>query len=437
MPAAAPVALRRATFPEAVLDVLRRLADAGHRSWLVGGCVRDVLLRRVRAAADFDLATPATPEQVMAIFPRVIPTGVAHGTVTVLAGKEKVEVTTFRGEGAYVDGRRPESVTFLTDLEEDLARRDFTMNAMAYDPLGREFRDPWRGREDLRRRRIRAVGTAADRFAEDGLRPMRAVRFAAQLGYALEPSTHAAIAPALPVVRKVAVERISEELGKLLVAPHADRGLQLLAGTGLLEVVLPAVASLGPRAVAHAIQVVRRVPPDLTVRLAALLHGVAPDVAWTVLSALRQPRRVADEVAALLRAHACPATVRSPIPERPAEVRRYISTVGPARIPAQLALLGADAAALPPRTRAAFQREVKKLHAAVDAVLAARPPLAAGDLALDGRAVTAALGGTPGPHVGEALRHLLDRVLEDPGLNTASALEAELLQWWAGRPARL
>lgn len=435
--AATPVALARASFPEAVLEVLRGLAAAGHRSWLVGGCVRDVLLRRTRAGADFDLATPATPREVQAIFPRVIPTGIEHGTVTVLAGKEKVEVTTFRGEGAYLDGRRPETVTFLTDLEEDLARRDFTMNAMAYDPLAREFRDPWRGREDLRRKRIRAVGRAAERFAEDGLRPMRAVRFAAQLGYTLEAETHAAIPGALDVVRKVAVERISDELGKLVVAPYADRGLLLLAETGLLEIVLPALHARGRRALSHAARVVRRAPPDPGVRLAALLHAVPAEEARTILGQLRYPNRVAEEAAALVRAHACPSTGRPALPVTPEEVRRFVASVGSARIGAQLALLAAEASALEPRRRAPFQREVKKLHAAVEAVLAARPPLTPGDLALDGRAVTAVLGGVPGPHVGEALRHLLDRVLADPTLNTASTLEEELRQWWARRAARL
>src|SRR5512144_2182764 len=181
-----PAALARARFPEPILDVLRTLGAAGHRSWLVGGAVRDLLLHRPRTATDFDVATPARPEEVTRLFRRVIPTGVEHGTVTVLARGEPVEVTTFRGEGAYVDGRRPESVTFLEDLEEDLARRDFTMNALAYDPLAKEFRDPFGGKADLEKRRIKAVGEPAARFGEDGLRPMRAVRFLAQLGFELD-----------------------------------------------------------------------------------------------------------------------------------------------------------------------------------------------------------------------------------------------------------
>src|SRR5512146_3397139 len=146
-----PTALVRArnSLPAPLLDVLRRLDEAGHRSWIVGGAVRDLLLHRPREAADFDVATPATPQQVTALFPKVVPTGIEHGTVTVVARGIAVEVTTFRGEGRYVDGRRPESVTFHTDLEADLERRDFTMNALAWDPLGREFRDPHGGRADI------------------------------------------------------------------------------------------------------------------------------------------------------------------------------------------------------------------------------------------------------------------------------------------------
>ena len=142
-----PAALAKATFPAPVLEVLRRLGEAGHRSWLVGGAVRDLLLQRQRPAKDFDVATPARPEDVVRIFSRVIPTGIEHGTVTVLSQGEPVEVTTFRGEGPYLDGRRPESVTFHQDLEADLSRRDFTMNALAFDPLAVEFRDPHGRRE--------------------------------------------------------------------------------------------------------------------------------------------------------------------------------------------------------------------------------------------------------------------------------------------------
>jgi tRNA nucleotidyltransferase (CCA-adding enzyme) len=433
MPFRVPVALTRAVFPEPVLGVLRALDAAGHRSWLVGGAVRDLLLGRRREGLDFDLATPATPDEVSRIFPRVIPTGIEHGTVTVLVGKEKVEVTTFRGEGAYVDGRRPESVTFHRDLEADLARRDFTVNALAFDPIGAEFRDPFRGRADLRARVIRAVGDPAERFGEDGLRPMRALRFAAQLGFSLHPPTRAAIAGAIENVRRVSSERISEELGKLLVAPHAEDALHLLRRTGLLEAILPAVAALAPRALDHVLRVVPRAPARLEARLAALLHRTRPDDARAVALDLRYARRVSDEVAALVAGHACVLDGLVPAPETPAEVRRWMAAVGPARAAAVLELRDAEAAAAPPSRRARLRAEVRRFRVRVAEVTAARPALATSELALDGGAVMRFLEIPPGPSVGEALRHLLDRVLEEPALNNRAALEVELSRWWRAR----
>jgi tRNA nucleotidyltransferase (CCA-adding enzyme) len=432
-----PAALARAALPPAILTVLRTLAAAGHRSWIVGGAVRDVLLGRPRGL-DYDVATPAPPQEVMRLFPKVVPTGIDHGTVTVVLGGEAVEVTTFRGEGAYVDGRRPESVTFHTDLEADLARRDFTMNALAWDPLAPEFRDPFRGRADMARRLIRAVGDPAERFSEDGLRPMRAVRFAAQLGYDLHARTLAAIAPALEVVGKVSVERISEELSRLVVAPHAHRGLALLRSTGLLGVVLPALAAEPPGRLRHAAALVRRLPSEPVLRFAALLHVLGADAAERLLVELRQPRRVSEEVGRLLQAHACRAGGRpSGLPAGGVELRRWVSRVGLERVGALLALAEAEARALPVEAARRARAEVRRVREAVADLQLAPPPLAPQDLALDGRAVMAALGVGPGPHVGEALRHLLDRVLEEPALNEAAALEREVRVWWAARRGSL
>jgi tRNA nucleotidyltransferase (CCA-adding enzyme) len=432
-----PAALARARFPEPVLDVLRRLAAAGHRSWLVGGAVRDLLLERTRTAADFDVATPARPEEVMALFPKVIPTGIDHGTVTVLARGEPVEVTTFRGEEAYLDGRRPSAVTFHADLEADLARRDFTMNALAFDPLGVELRDPFGGQDDLSAGRIRAVGDAGARFGEDGLRPVRGVRFVAQLGFALDPATRAAIPGALQVVRRVAAERLTDELAKLLVAPHAALGLWLLRTTGLLGVVVPPVAALPARAVLHSAVVLRGAPVELPARLAVLLHQAGADAA-AALAGLRVPRRTVDEASALLRAYPCLRARAPALPGgEPAAIRRWLAEVGPPRAPALLALAAAEAQARTFGQRAAAVAQVEALSARIAAVRRTSPPLAVSDLALDGRAVADALGVQPGPHVGEALRHLLDRVLDDPALNEPQALRAELERWWAARAGRL
>ncbi|HZZ82944.1 MAG TPA: tRNA cytidylyltransferase [Anaeromyxobacteraceae bacterium] len=433
-PAGLPPLLARAHLPLPVLDVLRRLGSAGHRSWLVGGAVRDLLLKRRRVTADFDVATPARPEEVMRLFPKVIPTGLEHGTVTVMLGGEQVEVTTFRGEGEYLDGRRPSSVTFHKDLEGDLERRDFTMNAMAFDPVGREFRDPFGGRADMRDRLIRAVGDPGTRFAEDGLRPLRAMRFAAQLGYVLDRETREAIPGALEVVRKVSAERVCEELSRLAVAPHAEAALGLMAATGLLAVVLPELAEAEPAARDHAFAAVGASPPDLAVRLAALFHVIEPARVRPALVRLRFPNRIADGVAQLTREQGCvdagaPAAAAAAASD--VAMRRLLSRLGVEQAHTLADLWRADARASS-RAHAAAGLLASYLRR-LGRVLEARPPLDAADLVLDGAAVMQQLGLPPGRAVGEALRHLLDRVLEEPRLNTRARLVAELTSWWEGR----
>jgi tRNA nucleotidyltransferase (CCA-adding enzyme) len=446
-----PAALARARFPREVLEVLETLGRAGHRSWLVGGAVRDVLLHRRRESADFDVATPATPRDVMALFRKVIPTGLDHGTVTVIPGRAHVEVTTFRGEGEYRDGRRPSSVTFLSDIEGDLARRDFTMNAMAYDPLARDLRDPFGGADDLARRLIRAVGDPVQRFAEDGLRPLRAVRFAAQLGFVLDRATERAIPGSLAVTEKVSAERICEEVSRLLLGRDAARAVVLMERTGLLALVFPGVATLDRTLRQHAFRAVGAARPDrappggvtpLALRLAALLHPIAavepPEVVSRGLRAelvrLRFPTQVAEDVAAIVREHGCFLSLSRPTPlDTDAAARRWLSRVGPRHAPAALALAAVDARALPARPARAAAAELRRRRARVARVHRADPPLTSADLAVDGAGVMSILGIPAGRVVGEALKHLLDRVLADPALNTPDALESELREWWRAR----
>src|SRR5437899_9537421 len=316
------------------MAVLRTLRAAGKQAWIAGGAVRDLL--RGKAADDFDVATDALPEQVVKLFPRVVPTGMQHGTVTVLTAEHKVEVTTFRGEGPYLDGRRPSSVTFLGDIDGDLARRDFTVNAIAWDPIAGVLRDPFSGAEDLRRCRLRAVGDPLDRFREDGLRPLRAVRFASTLRLALDRPTERAIPQALDVFAKVAWERVREELSKLLVrGDPASRGIRLLRRTGLLARIVPELLEgVGFEqnqyhaydVFRHTLRAVDFAPRDLTVRLAALLHDVGKprsaqppeprgehtfykheflgeEMTREILLRLRYPHREVERVALLVREH--------------------------------------------------------------------------------------------------------------------------------------
>ncbi len=446
-PVRPPRALLQASFPTAVVEVLRTLDAAGHRSWLVGGAVRDLLLGRSRGVRDHDVATPARPEQVRALFRKVIPTGIEHGTVTVLQRGTPVEVTTFRGEGEYVDGRRPSSVTFLDDVDQDLARRDFTVNALAYDPLGKAFRDPFGGRADLRRGILRAVGDPAARFAEDGLRPLRAARFAAQLHFRLDPGTAQAIPGALAVATRVSAERTGDELSRLVLAPHARHGLELLATTGLLGVVLPELAALPAEERVHAFEAVRVAPDELTVRLAALLHvlalhepvAAAARRAFGILDRLRFAGQVRDGAAALVLHHGgcLLAQGRPPAPADACEERRWLARVGRARAAAVLALWEADARAVRPLARSRRERAaLRDFRSRLARLERGRPPLSVGELALDGRGVLEVLKVPSGPEVGEALRHLLDRVLDDPRLNTRASLTSELMGWWASRPSR-
>jgi tRNA nucleotidyltransferase (CCA-adding enzyme) len=435
--------------PAEVQAVLRKLRSSGKQAWLAGGAVRD-LLRGV-AAQDFDVATDARPEEVVPLFARVIPTGIQHGTVTVLSGEHKVEVTTFRGEGPYLDGRRPSEVHFLGDIEGDLARRDFTINAMAWDPLDGVLRDPFGGAGDLKRSRLRAVGNAIDRFREDGLRPMRAVRFACTLRLAIEPKTLRAIAATLEVFEKVAMERVHDELVKLLVrgAPPS-RGLRLLQRTGLLKRIAPelleSVHFVQNRwhrwdVWRHTLKSVDFSPPDLIVRLAALLHDVgkprsaapkegAPGehtfydherlgarLAAEMLTRLKFPRKEIDRVALLVAEHNWHY-----LPEwNDATVRRTLARIGPAELPDLWALRRAD---LKARGRAvaeglANQAEAEERFARE---LERSAALKISDLKIDGSRVMEALQLPPGRAVGKVLSGLLDRVLDDPQLNTEESL---------------
>src|SRR5258706_13696986 len=226
----------------AALAVARRLRGAGFQALLAGGCVRDRLLER--PPADFDVATSARPDQVGAVFERVIPLGERFGSVQVRPEPDaSVEVTTFRTEGAYTDGRRPDAVAFGSDPAEDARRRDFTVNALFEDPDTGEILDFVGGAADIGRRVIRAVGDPRERFSEDRLRLLRAVRFAARFGWELDPGTRAAVPDLAPSVASVSAERIREELRRILVGGGAAAGPALLRGAGLLHVVLPEVAA--------------------------------------------------------------------------------------------------------------------------------------------------------------------------------------------------
>ncbi len=386
--------------PAEVLEVIEVLSAAGHRTVLVGGSVRDLLLGKT--PKDFDVATAATPAQVQQRFKRVIPTGIEHGTVTVVLRGHHVEVTTFRAEAEYVDGRRPSKVEFHEDVAADLARRDFTINAIAWDAAN-GLVDPFGGQTDLANRTVRCVRSAMERFLEDGLRPLRAVRFATVLDFTLDPDTEAAIGQTVHVFRKVAGERVNQEFAKILASPHAARGLELLARTSLLAAFFPEAVLANARTLAS-------LPVDEAMRLALLLDGVPR--AKDIVIRLKFPGKVAEATGALVTLRPLPAATSTD-----AELRRWLARVDPSRLEALLAV------------NQALGVTVEPLAARLRAIAATQPPLAARDLALDGQAIMRVLGVGPSRAVGEATRFLVDQVLEEPSRNSVDALSALLKSW--------
>ena len=400
----AALARLRAIVPPTVRQACATLAARGHVAVCVGGAVRDALLGR--DPGDWDVASSALPEEIIAIFPRTIPTGLQHGTVTVLLGHGEarlpVEITTFRGEGEYLDARRPSSVTLGVPLHEDLARRDLVVNAIAYDPIAEQLVDPFGGVADVQAKRLRAVGDPLARFTEDGLRVMRAVRFAATLAFDLEPATEAAIAPALPSLVRVSRERVHDELNKLLGAPQPSRGLVPAQRTGILASILP---ELSPRA--GWLDAIDACPAEpSTVRLAVLLRDVAPAAREPALRRLTFANAVRDRAVKL----AAAAALGDGAAADERLVRRALAAVGRAG--------GAEAAAM---WRGVGRAD---LAALADTILARGDALAASDLVLGGGDLIAALALPRGPAVGKLVAQLVDAVLDEPALNTADALLA-------------
>ncbi len=409
--------IRPDDIPGPVVELCRTLARSGYRGWVVGGSLRDLL--RGRGAADWDLATDATPAQVQALFSRVIPTGIQHGTVTVRHRGKSYEVTTLRGEGAYSDGRRPDRVEFVTEIDQDLARRDFTINALAYDPVAGELVDPFGGLADLERGLIRAVGEPAQRFAEDGLRVLRAARFAATLEFAIEAETEAAIRPTLATFRKVSAERVRDEWLRALGARQPSRAFAVMRRTGILEVTIPELAALDEGRFERALIAVDHSRNDPCSRIAALfwsLRGELTRVAdWLVRYRFTNQERA--RVVRMLEHAAPPGTAAW----SDAEVRRYAQRVGRAFLP-EVTELGVEAVRAYEGRESEAEHAAAKLRGRVERLVGADTPLTPGELALDGRELMEALALAPGPRVGQLLTGLLDRVLEDPSLNTRERL---------------
>lgn len=418
-------------FDPRALRVLERLEQSGHRTVLVGGCVRDRLLGL--APHDYDAATSALPSEILAACGdlRCVETGIAHGTVTVLCDGLPVEVTTFRREGAYSDHRHPDQVAFTSSLEEDLKRRDFTINAMAWGPEG--LTDLFGGREDLARRQVRCVGSPDLRFQEDALRLLRGLRLAAQLDFSIHPDTGSAIRQSLPQLAHVAWERISAEFVRLLCSPAAGRIL-LEFPQAAAQVIPELEACMGfdqrnPHhrydVYTHSIRTLEQVSPTPVLRLAALLHDVGKPPCFSLdgkgIGHFYGHPKVSAQLAeqALLRLRLDNATreravlliARHDLPVEPTRqwVGRWLARLGEDAFFQLMELKEADGLAC--GTPADGREEVRRQAAALARqVLSQRPCLTLKDLAVNGRDAMAA--GLKGPDIGNALRTLLEQTAE-------------------------
>lgn len=440
--------------PKKVKRIISVIESNGYEAYAVGGCVRDSILGR--EPNDWDITTSASPQQVKELFRRTIDTGIKHGTVTVMLDREGFEVTTYRIDGEYEDSRHPKKVTFTSELTEDLKRRDFTMNAMAYNDRD-GLVDVFGGAEDIRNKIIRCVGNPKERFEEDALRMMRAVRFSAQLGYAIEGKTEAAIKEMSDNLKNISAERIQAELIKLLVSPHPDY-LRICYNTGITGVILPEFDrcmeteqnnphhcyTVGE----HILHSLKEVRGDKVLRLAMLFHDmgkpetkftdekeidhfhghakIGESIAKRALHRMRFDNDTVYKVSRLVFYHDYPIEVSAK------SVRRAVNRIGEDIFPYLFDVKRADILAQSgyrKEEKIAWLEEIKNIY---EKVLEDRQCMSLRDLAVTGKDLIVA-GMKSGKEIGEALEELLNIVLDNPKENTRERLMEHVDRMISGR----
>ncbi|MBP5197687.1 MAG: CCA tRNA nucleotidyltransferase [Lachnospiraceae bacterium] len=438
--------------PDKAKLILDKLTAAGYEAYVVGGCVRDSVLGRI--PGDWDITTSARPEEVKALFDRTVDTGIEHGTVTVMLGKEGFEVTTYRLDGKYEDGRHPMEVTFTPSLEEDLKRRDFTINAMAYNPDA-GLVDLFGGMQDIERGLIRCVGKATERFNEDALRIMRAVRFAAQLGYDIDPETAKAIEDLAENLKKISAERIRVELTKLIDSDHPEI-LKRAWELGITKVILPEFDRMmeteqnNPHHIytvgEHSLIAMKNIKNDRYLRLTMLFHDigkplvkttdengvdhfhghqeVGEDLAKKIMRRLKFDNDSIYYVSKLVRFHDYGNGVEPTMKI----VRRAVNKIGPDVFPLLEKVRMADISAQSEYLREEKQENVKLFYEIYEEIVRLNQCVSLKTLALNGSDLIK-LGFKPGKEIGDTLRKLLDEVLEEPELNTKENLTALVQRW--------
>lgn len=429
--------------PEKVNTIIQTLQEHGYEAYAVGGCVRDSLLGR--EPGDWDITTSASPDETKKLFARTVDTGIEHGTVTVLLGKEGFEVTTYRIDGKYEDSRHPTEVIFTRNLREDLLRRDFTINAMAYNDT-EGIVDIFGGMDDLKRKIIRCVGNARERFGEDALRIMRGVRFAAQLGFSLEKETKEAMTELAPTLEKISAERIQTELVKLLVSDSPEL-IREAYHLGVTAVILPEFDEMMRTGQEtkyhrydvgeHTVQAVCNVPPDKVLRLTMLLHDVAkPEMktvdadgtahfkghdirgeqkAKEILRRLKFDNDTIHKVTKLVRWH----DYRMPAEKK--NVRKAMSKISAELFPMYLLVKRADILAHSMYRREEELENLSGLQKCYEEIVADYECVSLKQLAVTGTDLIG-IGMKPGKQIGEVLNELLRIVLEYPEFNNKEHL---------------
>ena len=431
--------------PENAKYIIKTIREAGFEAYVVGGCVRDSILGR--KPEDWDITTSAKPEQVKELFRRTIDTGIAHGTVTVMMEKEGFEITTYRIDGKYEDSRHPKEVTFTPNLEEDLKRRDFTINAMAYNEED-GLVDIFGGMEDIENRVIRCVGDAEERFREDALRIMRAVRFSAQLGYTIEARTREAISKLAPNLQNISAERIQVELTKLITSPNPDT-MRVAYELGITRVILPEfdTAMDTPQnhphhkynVGEHTLYSLAEVPRDKNLRLAMLFHdigkpktrtvdekgidhfhghgAVSEEMTRKILKRLRYDNDTISCVTRLVRYHDYGNEVEPNL----RIVRRAVNKIGEDIFPGLLQVKRADVLAQSDYKKDEKLSNLAKWQELFQEVMEKQQCVSLKTLAVTGNDLIE-MGMKPGKELGATLQALLELVLENPELNTKEQL---------------
>jgi len=428
-----------------ISEIVKKFKENGFKCYLVGGSVRDLVLKR--QVYDYDFATDALPEQISKLFKRVIPTGMRHGTVTVLEKGKSFEITTFRSDGEYSDGRRPENVFFSKSLEEDISRRDFTINGLAYDIEKDEIIDLVNGIEDIFNSKIRTIGNPIERFSEDGLRTYRACRFASKLNFEIVEETFKAIESTLDIASTISAERIRDEFTKILETDTPSIGLEYLRKSGLLKIFLPELyAGFEVEqnkfhihdVYYHSIYSCDAAHNDKIIRLAALLHdiGKVPSkrmgtdndatfynheiigyrMAKKIMKRLKYSNEEIEKVTNLVSNHMFHYTDDW----TDGAVRRFMRKVGVENIDDLLELRLADRKGN--GSRDGMPAAIAKLQERIAKIIEEENAISVKDLKINGNDIMTQFQILPGPIIGKILKDLLERVLDDPEINNRDKL---------------